>query len=77
MFVSKPLNGGKVNEVKKSCGKNKDGRWYCISCDTSLRTNLAAQSHDNIHKKHKIVWDCDEHGFETCTPYDPSASQLE
>ena len=77
MFVTKPMDKGGANEVKKNCRNESDGRWYCINCEGSFRRLEAAEMHNELNPRHKIVWDCDEHGFETCTPYDPSASQLE
>lgn len=70
MFVDKPFKEATRShsiDVTKSCGKDHNGYWWCVDCAEGLRNNFEALTHDKEHPKHRIVWHCGQHGFETRT----------
>lgn len=68
MFVDQPLEikTSVVNiKIKKSCGKDNHGHWHCVNCNKNMINNFGAFQHNDEFPKHKIVWFCGDHGFET------------
>ena len=54
--------------AKGGCG-GTNGRWACLTHQTSFRNNLEANSHTqddpvNGEKEHVMAWLCPEHGVE-------------
>lgn len=50
--------------VRKSCGTQSNGHWYCVTHKETFPNNFDKDTHIGDGKRHRLAWICHEHGPE-------------